>query len=413
MPHRHPTSTVTTPGTTAVPARGRSRLRRSAAGSAVLTAAVSLALATGSAGAASASTVAGPAAVPATPALAAPAVPATSVSNPGLYGVQDPTYDGVLRQGYALVALRTAGRGVPASAVRWLLTQQCADGSFASFRAAPAAACTARTPNARDTNATAAAVLGLGAVGTTATRAAATRAVRWLERIQNRDGGVGFAFGAATDTNSTGLFVEALQASGIDPRSVHSRTGRTPLQALTALQVGCTGAFADRGALDYQTESPLLPNSLATTGALLGLTGGTLPVAPRSRTAAVPRLRCGVAQAPRTRAVAAAAAAGWTARTLAAHAGVVIGFDGRSPDVGQTVGAVLGLVHQGVASRQVAQAVSRLDHGLLLAWVTTGGHNRPAAAAEAIVLAHALGVKPTAFGGVDYVKRLVASGPRS
>jgi len=331
----------------------------------------------------------------------------------GLYGVQDPTYDGVLRQGYALVALRTAGRAVPASAVGWLLRQQCADGSFASYRAATRAACSPRTPNGRDTNATAAAVIGLRAVGTPAARAAAGRAVGWLERVQNRDGGVGFTFRAATDANSTGLFVEALVASRVDPATVRSAAGHTPVQALVGLQVSCSGPRADRGALDYQRERPLRPNSLATTGALLGLAGGTLPVAPRASTAAVPRLGCGVARRPRTRVVAAAAAAGWTARELGAHHGVVPGLDGRTPDVGQTVGALLGLVRDGVADRQVARTVARLQGGLLRSWVRLDGRDRPAAAAEAILLAHALGARPTDFGGVDYVRRLVATGPRA
>jgi hypothetical protein len=362
----------------------------------------------------SAALIAGVAPVLTATAAAPAAVPAANVgANLGLYGVQDPTYDGVLREGYAFVALRTAGRAVPAVAVRWLLRQQCADGSFTSYRAHPRFACTAKTPNAHDTNATALAVIGLDELGTPAATRAAARALTWLEHDQNPDGGIGYTAGAATDSNSTGLFVQALVASGVNPVKVVSRRGKNPYRALIGRQVGCTGPAAERGGLAYQAAKPLVPDSLATTGGLLGLAGGSDPVAPRPRSTAVPQLACGTGAPARVQATAARAAAGYVARDLAAHGGVIIGYDGKTPDIGQTVTSVLGLIRVGVASHQVTRAVLGLKGGSLNSWVLTGGHVRPAAAAESILLARALGASPTAFGGVDYVRELVASGPHS
>lgn len=331
----------------------------------------------------------------------------------GLYGVQDPTYDGVLREGYAFLALRTAGRVVPGVAVRWLLRQQCDDGSFASYRAHPAAACTARTPNTHDTNATALAVIGLRSLRTSLATTAAGSALKWLERDQNPDGGIGYTAGAASDSNSTSLFVQALVASGVDPVTVLSTRGKNPYRALIGRQVGCAGAPADRGGLAYRAAATLIPDSLASTGGLLGLAGGGAAVAPRPRSGAVPRLACGTGAPARVRATAARAAAGYLARDLAAHSGVIIGYDGKSPDVGQTVNSLLGLIRVGVGAHQVTHSVLRIRGSLLPAWVRTGGHVRPAAAAEAILLAHSLGGAPTSFGGVDYVRELVASGPHS
>ena len=59
----------------------------------------------------------------------------------GLFGAQDPTFDGVYRQSLALLALVAAGRTPPASAVDWLLAQQCADGGFEAFRTSLSAPC--------------------------------------------------------------------------------------------------------------------------------------------------------------------------------------------------------------------------------------------------------------------------------
>src|SRR5687768_2584592 len=80
-----------------------------------------------------------------------------------LYGDSDPQYDGVWRQSLALLAQHTAGVEPSKAAVDWLTGQQCADGSFAPYRADTAEACDAKTMV--DTNQTAAAVQALAALG--------------------------------------------------------------------------------------------------------------------------------------------------------------------------------------------------------------------------------------------------------
>ena len=61
-------------------------------------------------------------------AAAAPSLP--TPEDTGLYGSQDPTYDGAFREGLAIAGLVAVDRKVPKSAVSWLLAQQCSDGSF-------------------------------------------------------------------------------------------------------------------------------------------------------------------------------------------------------------------------------------------------------------------------------------------
>src|SRR3954462_1244256 len=75
----------------------------------------------------------------------------TSGADTGLFGVQDPTYDGAYRQGLALGALaavhipKTDPRIV--SAIAWLTTQQCTNGLWQPYRANTAVACDPADPN--------------------------------------------------------------------------------------------------------------------------------------------------------------------------------------------------------------------------------------------------------------------------
>ncbi|EFF90770.1 secreted protein, partial [Streptomyces sp. e14] len=102
--------------------------------------------------------------IPGSPAFAASPSPSGKAALPdGLYGSTDPKYDGVWRQSLALLAQHTAGVRPAARAVDWLTGQQCADGSYAAFRADPARACDAKVMV--DTNSTAAAVQALAALG--------------------------------------------------------------------------------------------------------------------------------------------------------------------------------------------------------------------------------------------------------
>lgn len=140
-----------------------------------------------------------------------------------LYGESDPQYDGVWRQSLALLAQHTVGVEPPKEAVDWLAGQQCADGSFAPFRADTGTACDAKTMV--DTNQTAAAVQALAALG--GHDAVTGKALDWLKSVQNKDGGWGYMAGGASDANSTSVVVGALAAAGEKPAEV-VKGGKSP-----------------------------------------------------------------------------------------------------------------------------------------------------------------------------------------
>ncbi len=66
-----------------------------------------------------------------------------AAANVGLFGAQDPTYDGVYRQSLAILGLVATGHLPDTPAVDWLLAQQCSDGAFTAYRANTSAACIA------------------------------------------------------------------------------------------------------------------------------------------------------------------------------------------------------------------------------------------------------------------------------
>lgn len=231
--------------------------------------------------------------------------PGASSPTPGLFGAQDPTYDGAYRQSAAMLALVAAGVTPDSAAVGWLAGQQCADGGWTPFRASGSAAC---APANEDSNSTAMATMGLNAVHATAAKDPLAK----LRAVQEPDGGFGFMAGSGTDANSTALVVEALLARGVDPSS-WVKPGGTPWSALTHLQLTCSAPVAARGALDYQAEKTLQPNENATAQAALALAGGFPPVAPRAQSTVEPTMSCPAAAPARPRTVTPAAATAPTA----------------------------------------------------------------------------------------------------
>lgn len=131
----------------------------------------------------------------------------------GLFGASDPTYDGVYRQGLAILGLVAAKADVPPAATAWLLREQCKNGAFMSYRADLSAPCAKGDPvnyTGQDTNSTAMAALALQATGNLD---AYRRAAAWLIGAQNKDGGWPFIDGGTSDANSTGLSLLAINAA--------------------------------------------------------------------------------------------------------------------------------------------------------------------------------------------------------
>ncbi|MFC3504060.1 peptidase [Micromonospora krabiensis] len=165
-------------------------------------------------------------------------------------------FSNAFSQSFAILALDRTAQGAPPAAASWLAGTRCPDGGYPLLPAQPV--CTS------DVDATALAVQALRAADRPADAAAG---LRWLVSVQGADGG--FANTAGTpNANSTGLAAQAL------------RDGHRPLAwararaFLAGLQVGCAGAPAHRGAVDFDggTFDPSTAPR-ATAQAVLGLTG--------------------------------------------------------------------------------------------------------------------------------------------
>ncbi|MGW0396157.1 prenyltransferase/squalene oxidase repeat-containing protein [Streptomyces sp. NPDC003042] len=333
-----------------------------------------------------------------------PSPSAPPVVPSGLFGKGDPTYDGVWRQSFALLAQDTVGVKPAQQAVDWLVGQQCANGAFASFRADTAKACDATTM--LDTNATAAAVQALKALG--GQDEAVKKAVAWLKSVQNEDGGWSFVPASPSDGNSTSVVISALAVAGEKPAEVLSKTGKSAYAGLLTFQLDCAAEPAsDRGAFTYQpADGKLLANADATAAAALAGLGKGAVVAPAATgtPATAPACPAGAADP----AVAAQGAAGYLAEALKKDGhltAVTPGADQPTADVGNTADAVIALAAAG--HRQSAAGALEWLKGNSAEWAK----GKPAALGTLILTAHATGTDPKAFGSTDLVSALNATGP--
>ena len=329
--------------------------------------------------------------------------PSPSASHPhGLFGTADPTYDGVFRQSYALLAQHTVGVRPAASAIDWLTGQQCANGGFAAFRADPDRPCTEKT--APDSNSTGAAVQALAALG--GHEAAVRKAVSWLASVQNEDGGWGYQKGLPTDVNSTGLVVGALTAADKDPAAQRSDKGKTPFDALVSLTLPCAkgGAFGLRDA----KSGALKADADATAAGVLGTVGTGVVVDPdRPAVSQTPRATCQDDDAEARRGATANGAA-YLRERLAKTPYLKATLPGveDQPDYGNTADAAVALAAAGepaVAKKAVTWLEQHAGD-----WARKTG---PAGYATLIFAAHATGVDPRHFGGTDLVSALNKTGP--
>ncbi|HEX5194934.1 MAG TPA: prenyltransferase/squalene oxidase repeat-containing protein [Solirubrobacteraceae bacterium] len=161
---------------------------------------------------------------------------------------------------FGVLALRAARVPVPRRTLHWLESQANRDGGFAF----------AGRGGASDVDDTGAALQALrGAHGRAA--GVRSRAITYLRRRQDRDGGFPSQPGEGSNAQSTAWAVQGLDAAGIDPASVR-RGGRSPLAYLRSL-IHASGAIAyARGV----TQTPVW----VTGEALMALAGKSLPLAP-------------------------------------------------------------------------------------------------------------------------------------
>lgn len=219
----------------------------------------------------------------------------TTGTDIGLFGTQDPTYDGAFRQGLALAALKAAA--VPADNARvragisWLKTQQCANGLWQSYRANTTTACAAADPDTftgPDTNSSGMAVQGLAAWGQRPRQAAALQS---LDNVQSANGGFPFiaAPNQTADPNSTALVIQAILGEGGTPSGTRWVKGtNTPFTALASYQIGCNQP--DYGAFFFPPNTSA--NTFATVQAVPAMASKTLPVATSTASVILPLTPC-------------------------------------------------------------------------------------------------------------------------
>jgi hypothetical protein len=353
-----------------------------------------------------------------------PAVSAEAATTPvqvGLFGAQDPTYDGAFRQSLGLLAYSAAGTTPPKEAVDWLLAQQCADGGFQAFRASTKTPCQESDPttfSGKDTNSTGIAAAALRAIGETK---AADRALAWVLGAQNADGGFPYFVGGDSDANSTAVVLLGTNTAGRTPASVQSG-GVSAVQFLTSLQIGCDGAATDDdGGFAFQSYGgPLVDSDAAAVQATLALSGKPLPLAAGTVSTDIPRATCPSSASPALSP--AELGAGHLARLLDTYSGAVPQFDYNtgtrikgSISTGDTAWAALSLAAVGVGRTQLDAALTVIGAQQLKAAALTGSSTAAAAKASDQPGLLALAAMATrSAGGIDasvnaYVGRIGAT----
>ena len=181
----------------------------------------------------------------------------------------DGSFGGLSNQtAFAIFALRAAGFPFSdpdvRSAAAWLARQQNGDGGFGY----------GPKGGGSDVDDTAAALQALVASGRGGTTAV-SRAVEFLLRAQNLDGGYPQQQGGESNAQSTAWAVQAFVAAGRDPGRITHAGSRSPLGYLESLLTG-------NGSVRYSRTAAQTP-VWVTAQALTALAGKPFPVAPVGR----------------------------------------------------------------------------------------------------------------------------------
>jgi energy-coupling factor transport system substrate-specific component len=171
---------------------------------------------------------------------------------------------------FAIFALRAAGHTasdpVVLAAGRWLEAQQNPDGGFGF----------ASKGGSEDVDDTAAALQGVVDVGGPRSPVVA-RAVAFLRRAQNADGGYPQQRGGESNAQSTAWAAQGLAAAGQRVGAIKRQGSRSPLEYLESL-------IAPDGSVRYSRTSAQTP-VWVTAQALTALAGKSFPIAPVARRA--------------------------------------------------------------------------------------------------------------------------------
>jgi hypothetical protein len=185
----------------------------------------------------------------------------TSGPDAGLFGTEQQLGDflaGTFVQGLVFSALKTVGQTVNAASVSWLTAQQCPNGGWTVPNQAVGGGCTESPTNftGPDTQTTSLVLQGLVAQGAL-TSSVRTSAFSYYTSGQEADGGWSAyptpGTPEATDSQSTGLVIQALLALGLSPTSsTFTSSGQSPISALLSFIVT---SGSDTGALGYTDNS--------------------------------------------------------------------------------------------------------------------------------------------------------------
>ena len=313
----------------------------------------------------------------------------------GLYGTTDPTYTGVDNQALAILGLDSVGVSADRAAVKWLVAQQCLDGSFESYRVSIRTACgppDAVNYTGPNTNATALAALALNASGKIAQ---AQRAVEWLTKATALapNGKTGIAYypgsGALPDTNSSGLAYAAMSGLGVNSAVV----GQVRAYLLSAIT-----PCAQSGGAKFQVSEVGVNNS-ASAQALFGLAALT-PAEPANKLGASPK--CAKNKAKNK------------VKNLASYlsgqlkTGVLSSFPYDGDDFGNTAATVVTFNTMKVGKKPVGKATAALKKNVKT-WALKDGKVNAGALGWLLMVAQATDSNPKKFGGVNLISKLTKS----
>jgi hypothetical protein len=211
---------------------------------------------------------------------------------------------------FGVLALRSAGVAPPHRMLAWIEAQQGGDGGF-SF---------ASGGGASDVDDTGAVLEALRRAGSHS-----SRAIGYLRRHQNLDGGFPSEPGGDSNAQSTAWATQGLLSAGVDPGSLHRRGAVSPLQFLRSLMV------AD-GHVRYSRTSDQTP-VWVTAQAVMALDRKSLPLAPTPRR---PQPPASAASATSAASAAPSASAGGTATSSSGGARSPSPAPGKRPSAGKT-----------------------------------------------------------------------------